>query len=95
MAAVLRKSSGSEGSSAWLEAAGGSEISVAQLSDTETWPEHFSQLETYADTVTMIPVVNWPSSGSANALGEGIAGMLAGVKSVDNVLADMDANWGK
>ena len=86
---------GSEGSSAWLEAAGGSEISVAQLSDTETWPEHFSQLETYADTVTMIPVVNWPSSGSANALGEGIAGMLAGVKSVDNVLADMDANWGK
>ena len=43
----------------------------------------------------MIPVVNWPSSGSANALGEGIAGMLAGVKSVDNVLADMDANWGK
>ena len=25
----------------------------------------------------------------------GVAGMLAGVKSVDNVLADMDANWGK
>ena len=32
----------------------------------------------------------------AFALGMGgVAGMLAGVKSVDNVLADMDANWGK
>ena len=86
---------GSEGSSAWLEAAGGSEISVAQLSDKETWPEHFAQLKSYDKTVTMIPVVTWPSSGSANALGEGVAGMLAGVKSVDDVLSDMDANWGK
>ena len=82
-----------EGNTEWIDAAGGSELPTSKLSDTSKWDEHFKPLEGMADNTVMIPCVTWPTSGTSNALGKGIAGILSGVQSVEEVLAEMDASW--
>ena len=77
----------------WIEAAGGSELSASNFSDAGKWEGAFKDQTDMADKSVMIPCVTWPSSGPSNALGEGIAAILAGVQSPDEVLAAMDASW--
>ena len=82
-----------EGNTTWIDAAGGSELPTSKLSDTSKWDEHFKPLEGLAEKTVMIPCVVWPSSGASNALGQGVAGLLSGVQSIDEVLEAMDTSW--
>lgn len=82
-----------EGDSMWIEAAGSSELPTSQLSDSDKWAEHFKPMAPLKDKTVMIPCVTWPSSGTADALGKGVAGMLSGVQTAEDVLAQMDAGW--
>ena len=82
-----------EGNNTWIEAAGGSEMSVSNFMDTSTWEGCYADQVDYAESAVMIPCITWPSSAVSNALGEGVAGILAGVYTVDDVLSSMDAAW--
>ena len=82
-----------EGNNTWIDAAGGSEMSVSSFMDPSTWEGCYADQVEYAETAVMIPVITWPSAATSNALGEGVAGILAGVSTVDDVLASMDAAW--
>jgi len=84
-----------EGNNLWIESAGGSELSASNFTDASKWDGCFKDLVDMADKSAMIPCVTWPSAGASNALGEGVAGILAGVQSTDEVLAAMDENWDK
>lgn len=43
---------------------------------------------------TGLPNASWPNPAVYDALGVGVQGLLTGQKTVDQVLADMDAAWG-
>lgn len=86
---------GEEGNNMWIEAAGGSELSVSNFTDASKWEGCFKDQADMADKSVMIPCVTWPSAGASNALGEGVAGILADVQGPDEVLAAMDAGWTK
>lgn len=42
-----------------------------------------------------VPNATWPNPAVYDALGTGVQGLLTGQKTVDQVLADMDAAWGE
>jgi raffinose/stachyose/melibiose transport system substrate-binding protein len=42
---------------------------------------------------TPLPLETWPNPAVYDALGVGVQGLLTGQKTVDQVLADMDAAW--
>ncbi|WP_243075311.1 ABC transporter substrate-binding protein [Microbacterium sp. SS28] len=42
---------------------------------------------------TALPLESWPNPAVYDALGTGVQGLLTGQKTVDEVLADMDAAW--
>lgn len=83
----------SEGNTLWVTAAGGSEMPAAVMYDPDNWFEHLKPMAHLANVSGLIPSANWASVNPDVALGEGGAGMLAGVVTAEDVLASMDEEW--
>ncbi len=82
-----------EGNTLWVTAAGGSEMPAAVMYDADNWFDYLKPLSHLASVSALIPAANWASVNPDVALGEGGAGMLAGVMTAADVLASMDEEW--
>ena len=73
------------------------DLPVSGIDDLDLADSVFAPVEDILKSGSYAPLPNatWPNAAVYDALGMGVQGLLTGQRTVDQVLADMDAAWGE